>query len=152
MRSCNNCCLGKARSIICSFCVCGVLIIQHTKRMRCVIFSTFSEKECLNLKCVFIYSTTLSESFLILKKNSGRYHHKCTYVYMPRTRYSCQILMQFAFSRQIFEKHLNMKFNETPSFGSRNVPCGRTDTLTDRETDKHDEANSRFSQCCQSAS
>jgi hypothetical protein len=41
------------------------------------------------------------------------------------------------FSRQILEKSTNIKFHENPSSGSRVVPCGRTD--------RHDEANSRFS-------
>jgi hypothetical protein len=31
------------------------------------------------------------------------------------------------FSRQIFEKVLNMKFNQNPSIGSRVVSCGQTD-------------------------
>ena len=33
--------------------------------------------------------------------------------------------------RQIFEKHLNVKFHENPSTGSRVVPCGITKTCTD---------------------
>jgi len=44
------------------------------------------------------------------------------------------------FSGQIFEKYLNIKFHENPSRGSRVVPCG--------QTDRHDDANSRFSQIC----
>jgi hypothetical protein len=39
--------------------------------------------------------------------------------------------MKLEFSRQIFEKYSNTKFNEIPSTGSRVVPCGRTDTQTD---------------------
>ena len=46
--------------------------------------------------------------------------------------------MKLVFSGQIFEKYLNMKFQESPSCGSRVVPW----TCTDR----HDEANSRLSQ------
>jgi len=42
------------------------------------------------------------------------------------------------FSRQIFAKYSNIKFHKNPSSGSRVVPDGRTD--------RHDEANSRFSQ------
>jgi hypothetical protein len=34
--------------------------------------------------------------------------------------------MKFEFFRQIFEKALNIKFNQNPSIGSR-VPCGQTD-------------------------
>ena len=42
--------------------------------------------------------------------------------------------MKIEFSRLIFEKYSNVKFNENPSGGSRVVPCG--------QTDRHDEANS----------
>jgi hypothetical protein len=45
-------------------------------------------------------------------------------------------------SRQIFEKSSTIKFHENLSSGSRAVPCGRTD--------RHDEANRRFSQFCES--
>ena len=50
--------------------------------------------------------------------------------------------MKLEFSRQIFEKYSNIKFHENPSSGSRVVPYGRTD----RRTNKHDEANSHYSQ------
>jgi hypothetical protein len=35
--------------------------------------------------------------------------------------------MELKFSRQIFEKYANIKFNENPSSGKRVVPCGQTD-------------------------
>jgi hypothetical protein len=50
--------------------------------------------------------------------------------------------MKLEFSGQIFEKSLNIKFHENTSIGSR-VRYGRTDW--------HDEANSHFSQFCESA-
>ena len=56
---------------------------------------------------------------------------------MLSTLYACLILMKRDFARQFFEKYSNIQFNENPSSGSRVVPCGRTD--------RHDEANSRFS-------
>jgi hypothetical protein len=62
---------------------------------------------------------------------------------MYSARYSCQILMKFEFPSQIFENSSNIKFHENPSSGSRTVPCGRTD--------RHDEANSHFSQFCERA-
>jgi len=55
----------------------------------------------------------------------------------------CEVLMKFEFSLQICEKYSNLKFHENPSSDSRYVPCG--------QTDRHDEANSRFSQFCESA-
>jgi hypothetical protein len=52
--------------------------------------------------------------------------------------HSCQILIRLEYSRQSFEKYSNIKFHENPSSGSRVVLCG--------QTDRHDEADSRFSQ------
>ena len=65
----------------------------------------------------------------------------CTVQYC---RYSFQILMKLQFSRQFFffKKYSNFKSYETPSSGSRVVPCGRTI----RQTDRPDESNSRFPQ------
>ena len=50
-------------------------------------------------------------------------------------RYSCQILMKFAFSKQIFEKYTDIQFHENPSSGSRVVPCEGTDQRTDGKTE-----------------
>jgi len=49
--------------------------------------------------------------------------------------------MKLEFSRQIFGKYSNIKFHENASSGSRVLPFG--------QTDRHDEANSRFSQVCE---
>jgi len=38
-----------------------------------------------------------------------------------------------------------MKFHGNPFNGSRVVPCGQTDGGTDGRADRHDNANSRFS-------
>ena len=43
--------------------------------------------------------------------------------------------MNFEFSRQIFEKYLNIIFSENPSIGSRVVPRGRSDGQTERKRD-----------------
>jgi hypothetical protein len=48
---------------------------------------------------------------------------------------------KFEFSRHILEKGSNTKFHQNTSCDSRVVPCGRTD--------RHCEANNRFSQFCQ---
>jgi len=42
----------------------------------------------------------------------------------------CHGLMKLEFSRDVFEKYPNAKFNENPSSGGRVVPCGRTDGQT----------------------
>jgi hypothetical protein len=56
---------------------------------------------------------------------------------------NCQILLELELSQQIFENNRNIKFHENPSSVSRVIPCGRTD--------RHKEANSRFSQFCERA-
>jgi hypothetical protein len=55
--------------------------------------------------------------------------------------------MKPEFSRQIFEKYLNIKFHENPSSGSPAVAC----RWVDRQTDKYDEDNTHFSQFCKYA-
>jgi len=50
--------------------------------------------------------------------------------------------MKLEFSRQIFETPSSIKFLENPSSGSR---------VAWERTDRHDEANSRFSQFCEGA-
>jgi len=51
--------------------------------------------------------------------------------------------MKLEISRQIFEQCSNIEFHQNPSSGSGVVPCG--------QTDRHAEANSRFSQFCERA-
>jgi hypothetical protein len=47
---------------------------------------------------------------------------------MSSILYSCQILVTLEFSRQIFEKHSNIKFHENPSVGAELFNAdGRTD-------------------------
>jgi hypothetical protein len=87
------------------------VVIQHAKRMRPIIlspvvcpaltyFSTLSykrhdlRKKFIEHKvCVLIFSTVFVRNICHSKKNSARYYHKCMYVFMQSTRYSCQILM-----------------------------------------------------------
>jgi hypothetical protein len=66
---------------------------------------------------------------------------------MYSTRFSRRILTKFEFSRQIFQKYLNIEVSW------KSVQCEpscftRTDGRTEEEKDgdSHDEANSRFSQ------
>jgi hypothetical protein len=62
---------------------------------------------------------------------------------MLSNRYSCQILMNLEFYRQILGKRSNIQFHENSLSGNPGVPCGRTD--------RHDEAKSRFAQFCERA-
>jgi hypothetical protein len=45
-----------------------------------------------------------------------------------------RVRLELEFSRQIFEKYLNIKFHENPSSRGRIVACGRRDGQTDRQT------------------
>ena len=63
------------------------------------------------------------------------------------------MVIKLEISRQVLEKYSNIKFYENLSNGSRVVPCGhtRTDGRMNRQTDRHVEASSRFSQFCKQA-
>jgi len=63
---------------------------------------------------------------------------KYTKVFMRIIRCSCQVLIKLEFTRQIFEKYSNINFRDNPFSGSPVFPYGRTD--------RHDRANSRFSE------
>jgi hypothetical protein len=111
-------------------------------------FSTLSHKRydfrkkkvIVNKMCVSSFSTGFVWKIFHAKKNWARYDLKCILVSMKSTLYSCPILMKLEFSPNVFEKCLNIKLHKYPSNGSRVVyQCG--------ETDRHDETNSRFSQC-----
>jgi hypothetical protein len=83
-------------------------------------------KQCLNskqLQCICWYLMEI-----------------CGFVFACSSCYSCHILMKLGFSRPVFEKYSNIKFNENPSGENRFVACRRTGT----ETDGHDGTNSRF--------
>jgi hypothetical protein len=81
----------------------------------------------------------LPESFLILRRIMPDIIN-VHLVFRQSTCYSCQILMKLVISGQIFEKH-NITFYENPLIGSRVAPY----EWTDRQTDRHVEANIRFS-------
>ena len=79
----------------------------------------FGKKVTEHKMYVLIFSTTFVWD-IYHKKNSSRYH-KCMYVFMQSTRYSCRILIKLEFSRHIFEKSSDIIFHQNPV-----VPCGRT--------------------------
>jgi hypothetical protein len=96
--------------------------------------------------CVFIFSLTFVWNISHFKENPARYYYKCTYVFLWGTSYSCRILMKLELSQQVFEKYSNTNFHENSSTRSRVVICEPTYRQTEVETDRHDEADSRFSQ------
>ena len=94
-----------------------------------------------------IFSTTCVWNIFHSTNNWGTDGQICILVFMENTRYSCSILMEPEFSWQISEKNSNIKYHENPSNGRQVLPsCGQMN----RQTDKHDEAYSRFSQFCES--
>jgi hypothetical protein len=106
-----------------------------------LINGTFFVKTLLQIKNTFWFSTNFVWNFSHFKKNWARHYHKCTYLFMQSTCYSCQILMKLQFSWQSFKKFSNIKLHENPFSGSRDVPSGQTDRL--------DEANNCFLQLCE---
>jgi len=94
--------------------------------------------ELLITKYVFWFSLQiLSETFFILRRNE----RDVVTIYMCGILFTYPILIKLEFFPKVFfSKYLIFKFYENPPSESRNVPCGRTD--------RHDQANSDFSQFC----
>jgi hypothetical protein len=129
-------------------CACArvALLIQHAKTFAILssaapYLSTLShkrhhsrEKKVTEHKmCVFIFSATLFETFLTLRRiHQDSHTRKCGNVFRQSTRYSCQILMRLFFLERFFEESSNIKFNQNPSCGSGVVQHGRTDRQLDR--------------------
>jgi len=108
----------------------------------------FLEKKLLDIKCVLIPTTTVV--WIIShhsQNNPARYYHKRTYAPMSRARYFCQNLMKLWFSRQIFEKSSNIKYNKNPSIGSRVVRYGRAD-MTKLIVAIHNFSHAPKKRCC----
>ena len=148
MRWRKHCCLGKTRIIKYSEYVLVALVIRHAKRMRPVISwpmalsdstsffhvipqknNIFGKKNIKSKICVFIFSTTLVWNIFHSRKNSVRHYHKCASFFMLSALYSCHVVIKFWFSRQIFEKSSNIKFQHIPSSGSQFIACGQTDMM-----------------------
>jgi len=55
--------------------------------------------------------------------------------------------MKLEYFQRNFEKSSNIKFNQNPSIGSRTVLYRRRD----KQTGRHDEANSHFPKFCEDA-
>jgi hypothetical protein len=91
-----------------------------------LIHGTIFGRKSQNIKCVFWFSLQLLfETFLILRRNQ-----RDIVINVKSTRYSCQILKEFEFSRQGSENTTNIKFYQNPSV-SRVDPYGRTDGQSD---------------------
>ena len=99
-----------------------------------------------------IFCTTLSETFLVLRRIQRDIIINVHKFSITVPRYSCQISLKLEFSPHIFEQHSNSSFVKNPSRGSRVVPCAHTHThththtYTHTQTDRHDEPNSLFAE------
>jgi len=109
------------------------IILSSVACLAVPYFSTLSHKRrdfggggiLLNINCAFwFYPQLLRETFLNLRRIQRET------IINESAHYSCQILMELEFSPLSFEKHQNIKVQENPSSGSRNVPCGRTGRQT----------------------
>ena len=105
------------RHIVTSF---MIFLLHHIFR-HYLITGTISEKVIEHKMCVLIFSTIFVLTIL------RRIPRDIVINVKTSSWYSCRILIELEFSRQIFEKRSNIKFYENPSSGSRVVPCGRTD-------------------------
>jgi len=150
-------------SITYSECVSVALFIQHAKRMRRIVLSSAAcpalphfptlshkphdirHKATKHKMCAFWCSLQLlSEIFLILRimqRDIVTQVHKSL----------CKVLALLV----IFQWKLNFldkRPKNTKTLNSMTIlPVGTDLFRMDRETDRHDEANSRFSQFCESA-
>ena len=126
-------------------CACAMLSSVACPTLQ--YFSTLSHKQhffwkrknLLNSKCVFCFSPQLlSEISLILRRNE-RDMVKNVYWSSGKLPFILvRLYWNLNFLGIFSKKYSNIKFHVNPSSGSRVVPCGLTD--------RHDEANSRFSQ------
>ena len=99
---------------------------------------------CTHKMCLLVYSATLSETFLVLRRNE-RGMTKNMLVFMLSTGYSCQILMKLEnFSKYFLKNPQIWNITTIRIMGAKLFHA-------DGRTDRRDEANSRFSQFCESA-
>ena len=99
---------------------------------------TICRWKLLNIKCVFWFSVQpLSEILYILRRIQRDPVKKCTMLFKSSAHYSRQIVLNdnFFFQNNI-EEFLNIKRHGNPSSWSQ----------VDGRTDRHDKANSHFSQ------
>jgi hypothetical protein len=83
---------------------------------------------------VLIFCTAVVWNISHFKKNSARYYHKRTEVFMQSTRYSCQILMKLEFYRWIFQQSQISNFMKISPLRAKLFHAdGRTDGQTDRQ-------------------
>jgi len=98
--------------------------------------------------CVLIFCTTFAETFLIVRSSETdiikNVYYTGLYVKNPLLLSDFNEIGIFS---TYFQRILKLKFYKSTSSGNRVVPW----RSTDGQTDRHDEANSGFSQFCDRA-
>jgi len=98
---------------------------------HCLINGTIFTQKIIEYKMWYSsFSTTLSELFLILRRTE-RDTIKNLYCSSWKVRVFLSDFNKTEFSRLIFEKYSNIKFNGNPSSRSRVVPYGHDEGRTD---------------------
>ena len=144
-----------------SECVLVAFVTQHAKRMHRVLlsymasptlqqFSTLSHKIQVFRKifvghkmCIWIFFMTLCEAFLILRRNRQD-------MFINISRYSCKVSLFLSdFNKTcIFWKEFRKILQY--EFSRKSVQWEPSCSMRTEGQTRHDEANSRFSQFCES--
>ena len=142
----NHCCRGKAVIIIYSECVSVALVIQHAKHMHRIILSSAA---CLapwyfyQTKNVFWFSLQLvPEIFLTLRRIQWD-------IIINVNTSACKvpvIPVRFEWNLNFLNRFLkNIQISNFINLLQVRLSCSM---CTDGQTDRHDKANSHFSQFC----
>lgn len=114
-----------------SECVSIASVIQHTKRMHCITFSSvaclglphfftagfFGKKVTGHKTCFdFLYNACMKYSHL---KNSEGHYTKYSQAFRYSASEACQILMKLEFCSHIFFFKCDLKLHQNPYSGSR---------------------------------
>jgi hypothetical protein len=105
--------------------------------------SRISEKVLLNIKFVLIFFHKFAWNISHLKSNSARQYHKYT-----RLHVKCPLFLSVFNETWIFSTYFRKTLKYQMSWKSVHwvVSCSKR---TDRQTGRHEEPNSRFSQFCE---
>jgi hypothetical protein len=91
----------------------------------------------LNIKCVCLtFCTTFVRNISHSEKDSSRYYHKRNSVFRCSSHYSCQILMELEFSRQMLKNLQIWNLMKICQVGAEFCADWLTDGRTDRQTDR----------------
>ena len=106
----------------------------------------FSEKKLMQYKiCVLICCKPLVWNISHFQKKWSWYYHNRKNVFTQSTRYSYQILLKFVFSLQSSK---NTRITYFVKIRSVEAEFSHADGKRNRQTDRHNEANSRFMKFC----